>query len=54
LYKNHLNQAAEQILRHSYNLPEVKLSYYDIYRGDFDVELINYKSHPAIKAPLSN
>ncbi len=54
LYKNHLNQAAEQILRHSYNLPEVKLSYYDIYRGDFDVELVNYEFHPAIKALLSN
>ena len=54
LYTNHLDQAEEQIDRHSYNLPEVKLSYYDIYRGDFDVELINYKSHPAIKAPLSN
>lgn len=54
LYKNHLNQAAEQILRRSYDLPEIKLSYYDIYRGDFDVELVNYKSHPAIKAPLSN
>jgi len=54
LYKNHLEQAKEQISRDGYNLPEVKLSCYDIYRGDFDVELINYKSHPAIKAPLSN
>jgi thymidylate synthase len=54
LYKNHIEQAEEQIDRYSYDLPEVKLSCYDIYRGDFDVELINYKSHPAIKAPLSN
>ena len=54
LYKNHLEQAEEQIDRYSYDLPEVKLSCYDIYRGDFDVELVNYKSHPAIKAPLSN
>jgi thymidylate synthase len=54
LYKNHLEQAKEQISRDGYDLPEVKLSCYDIYRGDFDVELINYKSHPAIKAPLSN
>ena len=54
LYKNHLEQAKEQISRDGYDLPEVKLSCYDIYRGDFDVELINYESHPAIKAPLSN
>ena len=54
LYQNHLEQAEEQIDRYSYDLPNVKLSCYDIYRGDFDVELIDYKSHPAIKAPLSN
>jgi thymidylate synthase len=54
LYKNHLEQAEEQIDRYSYDLPDVKLSCYDIYRGDFDVELVNYECHPAIKAPLSN
>lgn len=54
LYKNHIEQAEEQIDRHSFELPKLGLTYYDIYRGDFDVELINYKSHPAIKAPLSN
>jgi len=54
LYSNHLDQAEEQIDRYSYDLPEVKLSCYDIYRGDFDVKLVNYKHHPTIKAPLSN
>ena len=54
LYKNHLNQAAEQILRKPYDLPKLGLTYYDIYRGDFDAILMDYKSHPAIKAPLSN
>jgi len=54
LYKNHLNQAAEQILRKPFNLPDIKLEYYDIYRGDFEAQLLSYKSHPAIKAPLSN
>jgi len=54
LYKNHLDQAKEQLTREPYSLPEVKLSYYDIYTGDFDVELIDYKSHTLIKAPLSN
>lgn len=54
LYKNHIGQAQEQIDRYSFDLPELKVSCYDIYRGDFDAELINYQSHPAIKAPLSN
>ena len=44
----------DQIDRYSYDLPEIKLSCYDIYRGDFDAELVNYQSHPTIKAPLSN
>jgi len=54
LYSNHLDQAKEQIQRSSYSLPEAKVMCYDIYRGDFDVELIDYISHPSIKAPLSN
>jgi thymidylate synthase len=54
LYTNHLKQAAKQVNRSGFNLPLVKLSCYDIYRGDFDVELVKYQSHPAIKAPLSN
>ena len=54
LYKNHIKQAQEQIDRYSFDLPELKVSCYDIYRGDFDAELVNYESHPAIKAPLSN
>lgn len=54
LYKNHLNQASEQLLRSPYYLPHLKLDYRDIFKGDFDVELVGYKSHPLIKAPLSN
>jgi thymidylate synthase len=54
LYKNHIEQAKEQISRDGFDLPELKVSCYDIYRGDFDAELVNYKSHPTIKAPLSN
>ena len=54
LYQNHIEQAKEQLDRDSFDLPELKVSCYDIYRGDFDAELINYKSQPAIKAPLSN
>ena len=43
LYKNHVDQAKEQIDRYSFDLPELKVSCYDIYRGDFDAELINYE-----------
>ena len=54
LYSNHLEQAEEQINRYSYDLPEANVICFDIYRGDFDVQLINYTSHPSIKASLSN
>ena len=54
LYNNHIEQAKEQINRDGFDLPKLDLMYYDIYRGDFDVKLIDYKSHPSIKAPLSN
>jgi len=54
LYSNHLEQAMEQTCRDGYDLPEIDLVCYDIYRGDFDAKLVNYKSHPSIKAPLSN
>ena len=40
LYKDHLEQAEEQIDRYSYDLPEIDLVCYDIYRGDFDAKLI--------------
>ena len=54
LYKNHLEQAEEQRLRSSYQLPTVKLSNVDILNGEFDYEIEGYKYHPTIKAPLSN
>jgi thymidylate synthase len=54
LYKNHIEQAKEQISRDGFDLPELELEYYDIYTGDFEASLKNYQSHPTIKAPLSN
>ena len=54
LYSNHLSQAEEQLSREPFELPTVKLSNVDILNGEFDVELVDYKSHPSIKAPLSN
>ena len=64
LYGNHIEQASEQIKRESYKLPKVVLDfdfqYWDGYVVDWGkidiskIKLIDYISHPAIKAPLSN
>ena len=54
LYKNHIQQAKEQIVRDPYNLPTIELSNVDILKGEFDYEIKEYYYHPAIKAPLSN
>jgi thymidylate synthase len=74
LYKNHIEQAKEQISREPYDLPTIQITernWYQhekvkerlgpktfsekilSYRPDC-FELIGYKSHPKIKAPLSN
>ena len=64
LYSNYIEQAKEQISRTPFELPIVKLSsghnLRAILKGNFDeidpndIMLINYQSHPSIKAPLSN
>jgi thymidylate synthase len=54
LYKNHLEQAKEQVQRGSFKLPTIKLSNVNILHGEWDYEIEDYKSHPTIKAPLSN
>ena len=55
LYKNHIEQAEEQISREPKpHLPKLKLSNVDILNGEFDYEILHYHSHPTIKAPLSN
>ena len=54
LYKNHVEQAKEQITRGQYPLPKIKLSNVNLLEGEWDYELIDYKYHPSIKAPLSN
>ena len=58
LYLNHIEQAKEQINRDSFELPTLKIldaqvddiAHYEL----MDIEIHNYKSHPSIKAPLSN
>ena len=61
LYLNHIDQAREQISRDPYELPSLVLDYregeYNKNLKDFvpdDFIILNYESHPAIKAPLSN
>ena len=54
LYSNHIEQANEQVSRDAYPLPTVKFSNIDLLAGKFDYEVLDYKYHPSIKAPLSN
>ena len=55
LYLNHLEQAEEQISREPFeHLPKLKLNNVELLDGEFDYEVLNYKSHPVIKASLSN
>jgi thymidylate synthase len=67
LYLNHIEQAKEQIEREAFDLPTLNHlkedSFYKSLSEDqslyshldnTDFELVNYQSHPAIKAPLSN
>jgi thymidylate synthase len=54
LYKNHIEQAKEQIKRKPFNLPTVHVRDGIFSFGEHDVILENYESHPPIKAPLSN
>ncbi len=56
LYKNHLDQAREQLTREPRPLPTMKLNLavreIDAFRYE-DFELIGYDPHPAIKAPIA-
>ena len=54
LYKNHTEQAQEQINRPSFELPTIELSNVDVLNGEFDYNINGYRSHQTIKAPLSN
>ena len=54
LYKNHIQQAKEQIVREPYKLPTIELKNVKILEGEFDYEIKDYEYHPTIKAPLSN
>jgi thymidylate synthase len=56
IYNNHLEQVKLQLTREPYPLPQMKInsSVSDIFGFRFeDFELVNYQSHPAIKAPVA-
>lgn len=56
LYSNHFEQAELQLTRSPFDLPQMKINpaVKDIFDFTFeDFELINYQSHPAIKAPVA-
>jgi thymidylate synthase len=54
LYSNHIEQAKEQLRRTPLPLPDISLENVDILNGEFDYQILGYKSHSQIKAPLSN
>ena len=56
LYNNHVEQAALQLSRTPFTLPKIKINplVKDIFDFKFeDFELLNYQSHPGIKAPVA-
>jgi thymidylate synthase len=56
LYRNHVEQAREQLGRSPYPLPQMKINpeVKDIFGFRFeDFELVNYQAHPHIKAEVS-
>jgi len=56
LYLNHLTQAREQLARAPYSLPELKinLEVKDLFDFEYeDFAILNYKSHPHIKAKVA-
>ena len=54
LYLNHIEQAKEQLKRDPIMLPELFVKDVNILKGEFDYTLHDYRSHPTIKATLSN
>jgi thymidylate synthase len=69
LYNNHIKQAEEQLSRTPYELPKLNINtewwdkpFIELVMSDNfckclleeDIQLYDYQSHPAIKAPLSN
>lgn len=53
IYSNHIDQVNEMLIRKPYELPTVSLNPFidSVFDYDYyDIEVVNYKCHPAIKA----
>ena len=55
IYINHFEQVKEQMSRDAFKLPSLRINEFDsIFNLEIsDVELIDYQSHPFIKAPIA-
>jgi len=55
IYENHVNQVKEQLSRTPYKLPDLDIkNFTDILNWKYtDIELLNYNSHPTIKATIA-
>lgn len=63
IYKNHIEQVEEQLSREAFSLPTLEIDTdfdlisglsYGFQLGDsYRIGLVNYQSHPAIKAPMA-
>ncbi|MBH0118525.1 thymidylate synthase [Rhodococcus sp. NPDC003382] len=55
IYDNHIEQVTEQLGREAYEYPTLKLNRRDsLFDYEFeDVEVVGYRHHPAIKAPVA-
>ena len=56
IYTNHIDQVNEQLSREPYDLPKMEINPLIENINDFqytDFNLINYKHHPYIKAPIA-
>jgi thymidylate synthase len=56
LYSNHLEQARLQLQREPYPLPQLQIKRHADSLFDYcfeDIEIVNYQSHPGIKAPIA-
>ncbi|WP_425558725.1 thymidylate synthase [Kitasatospora albolonga] len=55
VYDNHVEQVTEQLSRTAYEFPHLRLRRADsLFDYAFsDVELLDYRHHPAIKAPVA-
>lgn len=54
LYKNHIEQAKEQLSRQPMGLPKLHIENVNMLKGEFEADVHGYSHHEPIKAPLSN